>query len=98
MGGSVQLPDYSGTNFRFSGSSLGTVISALLPYVYVFAGLALLIMLIWGGITLMTAAGDPGKTKEGYGKITAGLIGFVIIFVAYFVVQLLEVVLMVDIL
>ncbi len=94
----VTLPDYSGTGFKFSGATLGSVVSALLPYVYVFAGLALLIMLIWGGITLMTAAGDPGKTKDGYGKITAGLIGFAIIFVAYFVAQILEVVLMIKIL
>lgn len=72
---------------------LGSVVSAALPYVYVLAGLSMLIMLIFGGVTLMTAAGDPGKTKAGYGKISAGLIGFVIIFVSYFVVQIVEVML-----
>ena len=89
----VSLPDYSGTGFKFAGATVGSVISAVLPYVYVFSGLILLIMLIMGGITLMTAAGDPAKTKDGYGKITAGLIGFGIIFMAYFVTQLVEVVL-----
>lgn len=72
---------------------VGSIITALLPYVYVVAGLSLLIMLIWGGITLMTAAGDPGKVKEGYGKITAGVIGFIIVFLSYIVVKVLEVVL-----
>ena len=68
----------------------GKVISTLFPYILVGAGLFLLVTLLSGGITLMTAAGDPGKTKEGYGKITAGLIGFIIIFVAFFVAQVLE--------
>ncbi|MFA5025162.1 MAG: hypothetical protein WC503_01455 [Candidatus Shapirobacteria bacterium] len=76
----------------------GSLISALLPYIYGFAGLALFVMLIWGGIILMTAAGDPAKSKEGYGKITAGLIGFMIIFVSYFVAQIVEVALGVKIL
>jgi hypothetical protein len=74
-------------------TDIGSIIHKALPYVYVIAGLALLFMLISGGITLMTAAGDPGKSKEGYGKITAGLIGFVIIFVAYFVMQIVSTVL-----
>lgn len=74
-------------------SNIGAIMDKLLPYVYVIAGLSLLFMLISGGITLMTAAGNPAKSKEGYGKVQAGFIGFGIIFVAYFVVQIVEVVL-----
>lgn len=72
---------------------IGSVISELLKYIYPAAGLLLLVILIWGGITLMTAAGDQNKMKEGYGKITAGLIGFVIVFVSYFVAQIVQVIL-----
>ena len=88
------LPPNPVTKFN----DLGDLISTLLPYIYVAAGLALFVMLILGGITLMTAAGDPAKSKDGYGKITAGLIGFLIIFVSYFVAQLLEVILGIKIL
>jgi len=95
------IPDYPDSfviggvtsRFNFKGQTPGAIIGGLLPYVYVIAGLLLLIMLIVGGITLMTAMGDPAKTKDGYGKITAGLIGFLIIFVSYMVVQILQVVL-----
>jgi len=72
-------------------SDVGAILTQLLPYVYVAAGLYLLILLILGGITLMTAAGDQGKMKQGYGQITAGLIGFVIIFVSYFVAQIIQI-------
>lgn len=74
-------------------NSVGGILTKLLPYIYVAAGLYLLVILIWGGIILMTAAGDQNKMKEGYGKITAGIIGFVIIFVSYFVAQIVQVIL-----
>lgn len=72
---------------------VGTVISKAIPYVYIAAGLSLLLVLISGGITLMTAAGNADKAKAGYGKISAGLIGFLIVFVSYFVVQIVQVLL-----
>lgn len=103
LGGTI--PSYPSGAFISTGgvvdlnnNDLGTIVSSVLPYIYTFAGLALFIMLIWGGITLMTAAGDPAKSKEGYGKISAGLIGFLIIFISYFVVQILEVILGISIL
>lgn len=91
------LPNYPGT-FNFVGQTPGEIMGKLLPYIYVIAGLLLLLMLIIGGVTLMTAGGDPAKTKDGYGKITAGLIGFLIVFVSYMVVQIVQVMLGVAIL
>ena len=81
-----------------SDLALGEIISRLLPYIYVFAGIALLVMLIAGGLSLMTAAGDEGKVKAGYGKITGALIGFLIVFLSYLIAQLVEVILGVKIL
>lgn len=78
-------------------SNIGSIINKAMPYILVIAGLSLLVMLISGGITLMTAGGNPGKSKAGYGKITAGLVGFMIIFVAYFVVQIVQTILGVSI-
>ena len=89
--GGIKLPTYSGTNFNFQNATIGEIIGKLLPYIFVVAGLILLFVLIMGGLGLMTAAGNPDKMKAGYGKITAGLIGFGIIFIAYFVAQLVEV-------
>jgi len=87
----IDLPTYTGTNFKFANGTVGGVVSSLLQYIYVIAGLILLIMLIMGGITLMTAAGDQNKTKQGYGMISSGLIGFLIIFISYFVAQIVQV-------
>ena len=95
--GNAVIPNYP-DGFIFKDSKVGDVFSALLPYVYVIAGIILLVMLIMGGLELMTAAGNPDKMKAGYGKITNALIGFLIIFVSYFIVQLLEMILGIKIL
>jgi hypothetical protein len=91
---SITLPD---DPTAFANKTVGDVISATLPYIYVFAGLGLLLMLIYGGIELMTAAGNPDKVKAGYGRISAGLIGFVVVFISYMVIRVVEVVLGVSI-
>ena len=87
------LDGYKETNFKYTNLKTGEIISDLLPYIYVITGLILLVMLISGGLGLMTAAGNPDKMKAGYGKISNALIGFLIIFISYFVVQLVETIL-----
>lgn len=96
--GNTILDGYAETNFNFTTSKTGDIFTQLLPYIYVIAGLMLLVMLIMGGLGLMTSAGNPDKMKAGYGKITNALIGFLIIFISYFVVQLVEIVLGIKIL
>jgi len=76
----------------------GAIFSKFLPIILVAAGLALLVMLITGGIGLMTSAGNPDKIKQSYGRITNALIGFLIIFISYALVQLVEIILGVNIL
>lgn len=75
---------------------LGSVVTQALPYILTLAGIAMLFAIIWGGITLMTSGGDPAKTKEGYGKIMYGIIGFLIIFASYFIAQLVQTMLGMD--
>ena len=73
--------------------SPAAIISELLKYVYIAAGLILLLMLISGGIGLMTAAGDQGNTEAAYGRIKNALIGFLIIFASYLIALLVEAIL-----
>ena len=89
----VKLPNYEEVTFKFKDSTIADIFSALIPYIYVVAGIILLFLIVMGGIGMMTAAGNPDKIKAAQGKITAGLIGFLVIFISYFVAQILELVL-----
>lgn len=79
-------------------TTLGGFVSALLPIILVLAGLVLFVLLILGGFGILTSAGSPDKVKAAQGKITSAVIGFVIIFVSYWIARILEVMLGVDIL
>ena len=68
---------------------LGEIVSGLLPYLFAGAGLFLLLYLIFRGFQLMTSGGDPKKMQEAKGKITNALVGFIIVFIAYWLVQII---------
>jgi hypothetical protein len=72
--------------------TIAGIISALLPYIFVLAGLALLLMLIFGGFQLMTSAGDPKGMEAGKNRVMYAIIGFLIIFVSFWLVQILQVI------
>lgn len=97
------IPTYEKTDFKYQDTifgaqyTLGSILSDLLPYIYVIAGLLLLVLLIAGGFSLMTSAGNPDKMKAGYGKITSALTGFFIIFVSYIVALLVQTIFGIDI-
>ncbi len=89
--GDAELPDYpDGVGFKFKDATLGTVIGKIIEYIYIFAGFALLVALLMGGFTVLTAAGSPEKAQKGYNQATYGVIGFIIIFVSYMVVLLIQ--------
>jgi len=87
-----QLINQALPTFKFKTGTLGDVISALLPYIFVISGLILFVFLIWGGFELLTSGGDPEKAKKAQARITSALIGFLIIFLAYWLTQILEVI------
>lgn len=76
----------------WSSLSIERIISALIPFIYVLAGLALLLMLIVGGFQLMMSAGDPKGVESGKNKVMYALVGFLVIFLSYWLVQVLQIV------
>ncbi len=73
--------------------SIGEIISNLLNNVYVLAGIILFIFLIVGGFMVMIAAGqeNPDQAKKGKQAITSALIGFMVIFCAYWIMKIIKI-------
>ncbi len=76
-------------NINQEDLKLGEIVSGLLPYLFAGAGLLLLLYLLLGGFQLMTSGGDPKKMQEAKGRLTNALVGFIIIFIAYWLVQII---------
>lgn len=70
-------------------NTLGDVVSGLLPYIFVFGGILMLLYLIYGGLHLMISRGDPKAVQEAKGKITNAIVGFLIIFASFWIVQII---------
>lgn len=70
-------------------TDIGGLIGDVLPYIFGAAGIALLIYLIMGGLQMMTSQGDPKAMQGAQAKITNGLTGFAIIFVSFWVMQII---------
>ncbi len=77
----------SGAKFGL-GTTIGDIISKAIPWIFTIAGMLLLVYLIFGGFQLMTSGGDPKTAGAAKSHITNALVGFIIIFIAYWVVQL----------
>jgi len=90
--------DYLGSNFKFRDAKLADVINNFVPYVFVITGLILLSVIIMGGFEMLTSAGDPKKAQSGQGKIVSGIVGFLIVFLAYWIAEILGIMLGFDLL
>lgn len=105
-GSSGSLPRFSDVADSFIQSiglkpdltSISGIINLLIPLAMTLAGLILFLMLIAGGFQMLTSASDPKAADAGKQRITTALIGFLIVFASYWIVQILEVVLGVNIL
>src|SRR3989338_9613020 len=69
-------------------NSLADLINNAKDIMFAVAGILLLAYLIWGGFDYLLSMGDPKKAEMGKTKITQAIIGFFIIFAAYWIVQL----------
>ncbi|MBU3935481.1 hypothetical protein KJ909_02295 [Patescibacteria group bacterium] len=74
--------------------SIGGFISAILPNIYVIAGIILFLLMVFGGFTYIKSAGssDEEGVQKGQKAITAALVGFLIIFASYWIIQLIEII------
>lgn len=78
-------------NGRFADEkSLGPAVGDLYSIAIFFAFIIAFILVIWGGIKLITAGGDEKAVEAGRKTITFAIVGLVLIIVAYFIVWILQ--------
>jgi len=72
---------------------LGTLISNFLPNIYVLAGIILFLLLIAGGygIIMGSGSGDSNQVGKGQKAVTSAIVGFVLIFASYWIIQIIQV-------
>jgi len=66
------------------------IVSGFIRLVLVIAGLAFFFILVMGGVNWILSGGDKAKTEGARNQITAALVGLVIVFSAWAILQLIK--------
>ncbi len=70
-----------------SGTSFGTVLSNIVKILFIAGGIIALFMIIIGAIQWITSGGDKESVGKARGRITEGLIGLVVLGLAFVIVR-----------
>ncbi len=74
------------------GKSLGDLVSLVVKIGFVVSGILILFFMIFAGFQMVVGAGsnNPEAAKKGQQAASAAAIGFAVVFVAYWIVRILE--------
>ena len=94
----IPLPD-SLNGFRFRGAAgeafsndtlLGGILSRLLLFAFIAAGLIFFYKLLSAGYAYMTSGGDPNKLASASKGLLNGAIGLFVVISCYFLAQIVQ--------
>ncbi|MBI1863489.1 hypothetical protein HYS00_05230 [Candidatus Microgenomates bacterium] len=74
----------------FAIPSFSTILSFIIKFFFVVAGIAALIYLLWGAFSWVTSGGDKGNVEKARDKIVNAIVGVLLIIVVVAVVATLE--------
>lgn len=71
---------------------IGSLVSVIISNALVIAGIILVFFFVFGGISMIAGAGqdNPEKAAKGKQAATSALLGFIIIFAAYWIIRIIE--------
>jgi succinate dehydrogenase hydrophobic anchor subunit len=75
-------------------NTLAEIVSRVVNFFLIpISGVILLLVFIWAGYDFMTSEGNPEKIKLAQAKITTGIIGIVLLVLAFLIVKVVELIL-----
>jgi hypothetical protein len=69
---------------------LGMFINQALNLIFPLAGLILFVMIVWGGFEMLTSATSKKGLDAGKQRVVSALIGFLLLFSSYWIIQIIE--------
>ena len=67
-------------------------INVLLPNVLILAGLILLFLFVFGGFKIVSSQGSAEQVEQGKKAMTGALVGFLVVFSSYWIIQVIQVI------
>jgi len=76
------------TGFDTKLTNVGAILTKIIPLIFYIAGFGLLLMIIGAGFTMLTSGGDAKKMEQAQQQLTYAIVGFIIIFAAFWLVKI----------
>ncbi|OGK20366.1 hypothetical protein A3C98_05460 [Candidatus Roizmanbacteria bacterium RIFCSPHIGHO2_02_FULL_37_15] len=70
--------------------TVADLVNRIVQFLIPLAALILLLVFIWGGYDYMMSQGSPEKLKSAQAKLTTGIIGFILLLLAFIIVRLIS--------
>lgn len=87
----IPLKPPAGSTFELLGGlTIGRIITGLIQLIMVIAAIVFFFILVIGGIKWIASGGDKAQTESARNQITAALVGLVIVFAAWAILQLIK--------
>jgi hypothetical protein len=88
----VQIGQIFQSPFGKGNMGFASFVSIILSNAVAFAGIILFILMIVGGIMVMAGAGSGNKEEVAKGKkaLTSAIIGFLVVFLSYWIIVIIE--------
>ena len=64
----------------------------IIKNIYILTGIVLFIMIVIGGVGMIANASNSEKQKQSSQTITSAVVGYLIMFVAYWIVKIIEII------
>jgi hypothetical protein len=72
-----------------TGDKFGSVFGQIITFAFVIAVVVALAFLVWGGIKWVTSGGEKGGVDEARNHVIAAVVGLIIVFLSYFILNLI---------
>lgn len=90
LGDCLLLQNDSTVGSEYTG--VGSLVNNILPNIYIAGGVVIFFMILAGGFTIISNAGNPDKIKDGTKTITSAIMGLLVLFGSYWIIQIIQVV------
>lgn len=90
--GQEEMPVDGGVTNPDQFTTLGGVINRAILFIFPLATGILFVMLLWGGFEMFSGAANKSSLESGKNRATMAIAGFLLLFVSYWLIQLVEVI------
>ena len=90
LGTSLKLKEGATVAEHFS--SPADLLNAIIPNILLLSSIILLFILFFGGFTFISSGGNAEQAEKGKQAITGAIIGFVVIFASFWIIQIIQII------